>query len=402
MAHAIGSPPAIALALLGSDRSTPITEAGETDRQSWVSSRPFRDTGVVEQETVGVVDELAAVVEARCRVGVAPLRALVVHAEVALLEPLDGEVGSADVGGRRLGLLSDVETQPADRQGVGQRRRLEVDVDAAGQLGADAPSISQAPAPSPSSLTSWRPDADRPTTCALRVAHVASTTIEYRIAQGWPSSTTAACPSRWWPSKPLRRNTTSNPLRASRCRHAANGGSVSKRMARLCQSPRRTRDRARGVVTIGGMVRFLVVYETPSDPAAFDRHYREVHHTACQEAAALLLCTPEYAGALPGALKNLLESTVGDAGTYGKPVAWINASGPAAPTGAADAHTSLRKVLAYVGADVVDAACARIPLTRDAVGPDGTIADPELRGRIADVLTALASHACAVSGAPER
>ena len=25
------------------------------------------------------------------------------------------------------------------------------------------------------------------------------------------------------------------------------------------------------------MVRFLVVYETPDDPAAFDRHYRDVH-----------------------------------------------------------------------------------------------------------------------------
>jgi NAD(P)H-dependent FMN reductase len=58
-------------------------------------------------------------------------------------------------------------------------------------------------------------------------------------------------------------------------------------------------------------------------------------------ADALLVCTPEYAGALPGALKNLLEWTVGDAGTYEKPVGWINAAGPAAPTGAADAHESL-------------------------------------------------------------
>jgi NADPH-dependent FMN reductase len=33
-------------------------------------------------------------------------------------------------------------------------------------------------------------------------------------------------------------------------------------------------------------------------------------------ADALVLCAPEYAGALPGALKNLLEWTVGDAGTY--------------------------------------------------------------------------------------
>jgi NAD(P)H-dependent FMN reductase len=62
-------------------------------------------------------------------------------------------------------------------------------------------------------------------------------------------------------------------------------------------------------------------------------------------ADALLICTPEYAGALPGALKNLLEWTVGDAGTYGKPIAWINAAGPAAPTGAADAHDSLRRPL---------------------------------------------------------
>ena len=107
---------------------------------------------------------------------------------------------------------------------------------------------------------------------------------------------------------------------------------------------------------------------------------------------ALLLCTPEYAGALPGALKNLLEWTVGDAGTHGQPVAWINASGPAAPTGAADAHASLRKVLGYVGADIVDAACVRIPVTRDAVGPDGTIADPAIRGRIEDALTTLVRH----------
>src|SRR5437660_452390 len=84
-------------------------------------------------------------------------------------------------------------------------------------------------------------------------------------------------------------------------------------------------------------------------------------------ADALLICTPEYAGALPGALKNLLEWTVGNAGTYRKPVAWINASGPAAPTGGADAHDSLRKVLGYVDADIVEAACLRLPLTRDAV-----------------------------------
>jgi NAD(P)H-dependent FMN reductase len=107
-------------------------------------------------------------------------------------------------------------------------------------------------------------------------------------------------------------------------------------------------------------------------------------------ADALLFSTPEYAGALPGSFKNLLEWTVGDAGTYDKPIAWINASGPAAPTGAADAHDSLRKVLRYVHANVIEAACTRIPVERGAVGDDGLIADPAIRERIVGVLTALA------------
>ena len=109
-------------------------------------------------------------------------------------------------------------------------------------------------------------------------------------------------------------------------------------------------------------------------------------------ADALLLCTPEYAGALPGALKNLLEWTVGDAGTYRKPIAWINASGPAAPTGGADAHDSLAKVLKYVHADVVEPACIRLPVARADVGPDGTLTDGALRNKIAAAVQTLARY----------
>src|SRR3954471_4230118 len=109
-------------------------------------------------------------------------------------------------------------------------------------------------------------------------------------------------------------------------------------------------------------------------------------------ADALLICTPEYAGALPGALKNLLEWTVGDAGTYEKPVGWINVAGPASPTGAADAHESLGKVLGYVGADVVATACRRIPVTRQDVGADGLIADTGARREIEMTVAELAEH----------
>ena len=105
-----------------------------------------------------------------------------------------------------------------------------------------------------------------------------------------------------------------------------------------------------------------------------------------------MICTPEYAGALPGSFKNLLEWTVGDGGLYGKPVAWINVSGAAAPTGGADAHDSLRKVLRYVGAAIVETACVRVPLSRDAIGPDGLLADPARSAPILSALEALAAH----------
>ena len=111
---------------------------------------------------------------------------------------------------------------------------------------------------------------------------------------------------------------------------------------------------------------------------------------AIADADGLLLCTPEYAGALPGSLKNLLEWTVGDASTYRKPVAWINVSGVAAPTGGADAHDSLGNVLGYVGAHIVGPACVRIPLARSDIGDDGEIGGDAIRGQIRDVLTVFA------------
>lgn len=128
---------------------------------------------------------------------------------------------------------------------------------------------------------------------------------------------------------------------------------------------------------------------TPVDPRVADMR-RELG-----AAAAVLICTPEYAGALPAAMKNLLEWTIGDAGTYQKPVGWINASGAAAPTGAADAHDSLRKVLGYAGADIVEDACVRIPVDR-ALVVDGVVRDLEIRSRIAGVVRTLADHAAAI------
>lgn len=108
---------------------------------------------------------------------------------------------------------------------------------------------------------------------------------------------------------------------------------------------------------------------------------------------ALLISTPEYAGALPGAFKNLLDWTVGGAEMPGLPVGWINAAGVAAPTGGSGAHTELATVLGYVPARIVRSACRRVPLARSQVGDDGVIADPSVRAEIAAALDALTTAA---------
>ena len=122
--------------------------------------------------------------------------------------------------------------------------------------------------------------------------------------------------------------------------------------------------------------------QQPPDPAAELR-------ARIAAADALLFCTPEYAGTLPGSLKNLLDLTVGGGEIYGKPVGWINVAAGGRGTGAEE---HLAMVLRYVGAVAVERACVRVPVPRDAVGPDGIIADPAIRAALLSAVMALADH----------
>jgi NAD(P)H-dependent FMN reductase len=125
----------------------------------------------------------------------------------------------------------------------------------------------------------------------------------------------------------------------------------------------------------------------PVDPTVADLRHR------LAECDGVLLCTPEYAGAMPGSFKNLLDWTVGGGETYGKPVAYINASSRPDPDAARGAHESLRVVLGYTGVDLVEDACRRIVVPRSAIGADGLIDDPAIEAEIAAALHALAAHA---------
>ena len=108
---------------------------------------------------------------------------------------------------------------------------------------------------------------------------------------------------------------------------------------------------------------------------------------------ALVFCTPEYAGAMPGSLKNLLEWLIGDddaRSIYQKPVAWINAS----PRGATDAHDSLAKVLGYAHATILDEVNAEIPVTSSMIGSGGQIDVEDVRLQIRRVMATLRDWVC--------
>src|SRR3954463_86399 len=94
-------------------------------------------------------------------------------------------------------------------------------------------------------------------------------------------------------------------------------------------------------------------------------------------ATAILFSTPEYAGAMPGSFKNLLDWTVGGVEISDKPVGWINIS--PAPDGAARTYDSLTTVLQYTGARVITAACVHLPVPRSSISADGVIEDRSLQ-----------------------
>lgn len=112
---------------------------------------------------------------------------------------------------------------------------------------------------------------------------------------------------------------------------------------------------------------------------------------AVADADALLFCTPEYAGTLPGSFKNALDWLVGGTEIAAKPVAWARVA--ADPRRGEGAAATLAAVLGYVQAAIVTDACRHVPIPHDAVDPDGLVHDPAVRAAIADVVRAVLAPA---------
>jgi chromate reductase len=108
-------------------------------------------------------------------------------------------------------------------------------------------------------------------------------------------------------------------------------------------------------------------------------------------ADAVLISTPEYNSSIPGQLKNALDWVSRPLATNplrNKPAAVVGASTGA--FGAVWAQAELRKVLAAIGARVVEAdvAVGHAPTRFHA---DGTLVDDDLREQLGEVVDALAA-----------
>ena len=107
------------------------------------------------------------------------------------------------------------------------------------------------------------------------------------------------------------------------------------------------------------------------------------------KSGAVLIATPEYNGSIPGALKNALDWLSRPFATNvlrSKRVAVFGAS--TGLFGAAGAQAELRKVLAVIGADVLEAALP-VPAVDKAFAADGRLNDRALEVALCEVVCEL-------------
>jgi len=113
---------------------------------------------------------------------------------------------------------------------------------------------------------------------------------------------------------------------------------------------------------------------------------------AVADADAVLISTPEYNSSIPGALKNALDWASRPIATNvfrNKPVAVIGSS--AGMFGAVWAQAELRKVLAAMGARVVDVEIA-VGHAAERFDADGALEDAEVRELLTDALSVLTAE----------
>ncbi len=102
----------------------------------------------------------------------------------------------------------------------------------------------------------------------------------------------------------------------------------------------------------------------------------------------MLICSPEYAHGVSGAMNNALDWLVSGPEIIGMPVAAINASPQAT-----HAQDSLLETLNVMSTAVVREACITLPLAGRKLDAEGLAADRELSGALRAAVVSLAAAA---------
>jgi NAD(P)H-dependent FMN reductase len=97
------------------------------------------------------------------------------------------------------------------------------------------------------------------------------------------------------------------------------------------------------------------------------------------------ICTPEYAGGMPGALKNALDWLVGSGELYGKRVVVLSAA-PSSQRGG-NARRWVEDVVRMQGAEVIDSFSVAVP-----PGAEDAVLDAAVDQTLSRVLPALSSQ----------
>lgn len=101
-------------------------------------------------------------------------------------------------------------------------------------------------------------------------------------------------------------------------------------------------------------------------------------------ADGVLICSPEYAFGIPGALKNALDWTVGSGELVNKPLTLITAA-----TGGDKAHAAWLQIFTALSANIPEGGALLVPYVRSKLNDKGEVKDEATWQAIQQVLNAL-------------
>jgi chromate reductase len=116
---------------------------------------------------------------------------------------------------------------------------------------------------------------------------------------------------------------------------------------------------------------------------------------ALRASDAVMICSPEYAHGVPGALKNALDWVVGSGEFVDKPLALLNAS-----PYATFAYASLAETLRTMSGHLVSEACVTLPIRGGKPDASEILASEEISGVLGAAVDALATQTVKSTASP--